>query len=451
MLILGISKQAGLASSMSNLSISPKEVPDAETQTPVKSKSVPHHGVPTPLHPILKKPNTAPNEAHKTTRLLLEKPGGESITQNPANSPTSPGKPLTSRQVSKKGAHFAPARPMRAGRRRPVFNRRKSSQNSIPKASPSPRDRTFDKIDKIDKTDKLEPKREDSSEPMFDVDDDLSADPGPLRTTERKRSKDATWTGIEEVHPPPFDVLDPPETIVSATASIADKISVNSQNQPAITPAVLELADQQDPILPQGIETVSNDPTTRIPGTPHTETSDHSSYDDLFGRNATYKPITPLYAPGAENVPVPIRAATPVSNALDIINTNATLVQNRIRPHHIPDLPIKPPWRRADFLPVPSRQNRDPDAQPSNKPLVPKDFRRQWLQLLEEVEKIRAKEEAEECLLATTSLQAESSNVSLSVRAKGKQRMEEDPDAIQEIDDDWEEPEMDYSSIPFHE
>lgn len=432
---------------MSNMAISPQEAPDAETQTPVKSKSVPHHAAPTPLHPILKKPNTAPNEAHKTTRLLLEKPGGQSITQNPANSPTSPGKPPTSRQVSKKGAHFAPARPMRTGRRRPVFNRRKSSQNSIPKASPSPRDRTFDKVDKVDK---LEPKREDSSEPMFDVDDDLSADPGPLRTTERKRSKDATWTGIEEVAPPPFDVLDPPETIVSATASIADKISVNSQNQPAITPAVLELADKQDPILPQGIETVSNDPTTRIPGTPHTETSDHSSYDDLFGQNATYIPITPLH-PGAENVPVPVRAATPVANALDIINADATLVQNRIRPHYLPELPIKPPWRRADFLPVPSRQNIDPDAQPSNKRLVPKDFRKQWLQLLEEVEKIREREEALEFDPETSVLQSEPSNVSLSPRDKGKQRMEEDPDVIQEIGDDWEEPEMDYSSILIHE
>ncbi|KAJ5794944.1 hypothetical protein N7457_001543 [Penicillium paradoxum] len=115
------------------------------------------------LHPILKKPQPAPVESHKTTRLLLDTSSGTKITLEPSFSPTAtmtaepesisdviehqspkktniPAGPTAipdpvNRQSSKK-TFLTATRPGRGPRRRPVFNRRKSSQTSVPKATP---------------------------------------------------------------------------------------------------------------------------------------------------------------------------------------------------------------------------------------------------------------------------------------------------------------------------
>ncbi|CAI7671475.1 unnamed protein product [Penicillium crustosum] len=133
-------------------------------------------------HPILKKPQPPQVETHKATRLLLDTPLGTKITLDPSNSPTAsmadepapnsssvglqrrkkkmdagstlmPEKlgnqgskktsiagdstiiPENSGQQGSKKTYLTATRTGRGPRRRPVFNRRKSSQTSIPKAA----------------------------------------------------------------------------------------------------------------------------------------------------------------------------------------------------------------------------------------------------------------------------------------------------------------------------
>ncbi|CAG8014959.1 unnamed protein product [Penicillium salamii] len=107
------------------------------------------------IHPILKKPQATPpaqpveGESHKSTRLLLDTPIGTKITLEPSNSPTVMTSPTTipdPRPLPKK-TYLTANRTGRGPRRRPVFNRRKSSQTSIPKspstaASAAPRRRS---------------------------------------------------------------------------------------------------------------------------------------------------------------------------------------------------------------------------------------------------------------------------------------------------------------------
>ena len=105
------------------------------------SKSQPTNTAPGHLHSILKKPSNGQNEPHKSARLLLDKPGGAGIC-NPSNPPTPnipelPSKNGPAARPSSKRSVFTATRAGRGSRRRPVFNRRRSSQTSVPKA-PSP-------------------------------------------------------------------------------------------------------------------------------------------------------------------------------------------------------------------------------------------------------------------------------------------------------------------------
>ncbi|CAI7605531.1 unnamed protein product [Penicillium glandicola] len=140
-------------------------------------------------HPILKKSQPSQVETHKTTRLLLATPLGTKITLDPSNSPTAsmadefttkPGgaghqrrkkastdpestllpekagnqglrkKSVASQSTTSldnigqgpKKTYLAATRSGRGPRRRPIFNRRKSSQTSIPKTAPPPRRRS---------------------------------------------------------------------------------------------------------------------------------------------------------------------------------------------------------------------------------------------------------------------------------------------------------------------
>ncbi|KAJ5270565.1 hypothetical protein N7505_006323 [Penicillium chrysogenum] len=143
-----------------------------------------------PPHPILKNPQPSQVEAQKVTRLLLDTPIGTKITLDPSNSPTAdmaaepapnPGTvghqrrkktsmdsestlvpekagnqgsrkasastestatPENVGQQGPKKAYLSAARTGRGPRRRPVFNRRKSSQTSIPKTVPPSRRRS---------------------------------------------------------------------------------------------------------------------------------------------------------------------------------------------------------------------------------------------------------------------------------------------------------------------
>ncbi|CAG7929188.1 unnamed protein product [Penicillium olsonii] len=96
------------------------------------------------IHPILKKPDTAhkahpvESESHKSARLLLDTPIGTKIMLEPSNSPTRMASPtpIPDPRPTPKKTYLTATRTGRGPRRRPVFNRRKSSQTSIPK-SPS--------------------------------------------------------------------------------------------------------------------------------------------------------------------------------------------------------------------------------------------------------------------------------------------------------------------------
>jgi hypothetical protein len=133
------------------------------------------------LHPILKRPQPAPAESHKTTRLLLDTSIGTKITLDPSDSPiaimasSTDQVPNTTDDLSPKStgliaeptsapddatrqgpkkAHLTTTRNSRGPRRRPVFNRRKSSQTSIPKAA-SPARRRSEPTTKTEKSDTL--------------------------------------------------------------------------------------------------------------------------------------------------------------------------------------------------------------------------------------------------------------------------------------------------------
>ncbi|KOS45225.1 hypothetical protein ACN38_g3864 [Penicillium nordicum] len=137
-------------------------------------------------HSILKKPQPSQVETYKATRLLLDTPLGTKITLDPSNSPTASmaDEPATNlgnqhhkktmdaeptlmpekvgNQGSKKTSiagnstaipenvgqqgpkktYLTATRTGRGPRRRPVFNRRKSSQTSIPKVAPPIRRRS---------------------------------------------------------------------------------------------------------------------------------------------------------------------------------------------------------------------------------------------------------------------------------------------------------------------
>ncbi|KAJ5602847.1 hypothetical protein N7537_005803 [Penicillium hordei] len=140
-------------------------------------------------HPILKRPQPSQIETHKATRLLLDTPLGTKITLDPSNSPTAsmadepttnPGNvghqrhkktmdaestlmpekvgnqgpkktsmagdstviPENVGQQGPKKTYLTATRTGRGPRRRPVFNRRKSSQTSIPKTAPPIRRRS---------------------------------------------------------------------------------------------------------------------------------------------------------------------------------------------------------------------------------------------------------------------------------------------------------------------
>ncbi|KAJ6097794.1 hypothetical protein N7499_002168 [Penicillium canescens] len=90
------------------------------------------------FHSILKKPQPTQGEIQKKPRLAIFTPSGEQITRNPSNPPTpimtEPTPEGSTRQGAKK-TYLAATRNGRGPRRRPVFNRRKSSQTSITKTT----------------------------------------------------------------------------------------------------------------------------------------------------------------------------------------------------------------------------------------------------------------------------------------------------------------------------
>ncbi|KAJ5263482.1 hypothetical protein N7478_011087 [Penicillium angulare] len=358
--------------SPSSKATSPRAVPTSDSQKYMESKSVPPNCTPGSggLHPILKKPNTAPTP-QKTTRLLLEHPSGENITTSPSNPPTpsvieiAPKDDFsTTRQPAKKATHFTTGRATRGGKRRPVFNRRKSSQSSIskPASAVSPRDRP------------IETPPRDSPEPMFDVDedDDLSAPLDPQTVAESKSHQASAATSWSDL------------TITSTTPIMLSK-KLSSKTPPQLAPTLLDIdiPDKQDPILPQGIETVSLDLNMQEIRNPNAETQDHSSYETVVNLNVDTGDL-----PGARRIPNPEERRRPRSKTIPAKVSEKHPSYAHVRPRTSDHTWHPPP--RENFLINQMMLNKRPNPQPLNEPLVSKDFRAQWLKVLEEAGMLEA-------------------------------------------------------------
>ncbi|KAJ5100459.1 hypothetical protein N7456_006511 [Penicillium angulare] len=356
-------------------------MPNSDSQKYMGSKSVPPNGTPGSgsLHPILKKPNTAPTP-QKTTRLLLEHPGGENITTNPSNPPTpsvieiAPKDDFsTTKQPAKKATHFTTGRTTRGGKRRPVFNRRKSSQTSISKPAPAPSPASA--VSQRDRPIESQPR--DSPEPMFDVDedDDLSAPLDPQTVAESRQASAATsWADL---------TLTP---MTSSTPLIPSRRQ-SSKVPPQLAPTLLDIdiADKQDPILPQGIETVSPDLNMQETQNPNTE-SQASSYETVTNFNVNLE-LTGSSAP--RNILNPEKRKSPRNRPLSDREAENRLLDGHGHVHQY-DHTWHPPPRESFLINYMLRNAQRRPPQPLNEPLVSKNFRAQWLQLLEEVKNMEA-------------------------------------------------------------
>lgn len=333
-------------------------------------------------------------ESNKTTRLLLEQPDGGSITRNPSHSPTSsyqepqPKELTTGRQVSKKPRSTSG---IRAGRRRPVFNRRKSLQVSMTKTTTGPSNEQQQQQQQVNQN---QPKGQHHLRPpadpldcvgsfelVFDPDyvppiDDSPPPPTPIKTRE-----DIELDKIKEALAD-IGSIDIPR-IASKTAT-ATTTAATTPNE----------TDQTDPLLSQGLETVSHAPKeihslARNNPEPRAESKDPSRYS-----NGIPKPFSSAPVPGfphLRRIPMPQQMEIIL---LDILNDDT--------PHGGPfPLPMRPWWAyERQWQPLPRQEYLSDwmlvsenweDRQPSAAPLVRPGFRTRYV---DKVAKARAEEEA---------------------------------------------------------
>ncbi|KAJ6107856.1 hypothetical protein N7523_009179 [Penicillium sp. IBT 18751x] len=223
-----------------------------------------------PLPPILKKPNSVQGDVPKSARLLLEKPDGESVTLNPSTPPNPGSTEVNVRRNSSGGKTSKKPqtnsnRPGRGPRRRSVFNRRKSSQPAIPKSNPPVNQRLVSS----------HPARlDDPIDPLLNAD---LMSPHELSHAEIHAGVEPedSWADEESVEP---IITTSSRLAASPATSLTERI--HPLKNPEISPAVLEITDKQDPILPQGIQTVCQDPLQEKPRQ-HAEPTDFS-FSDAF-------------------------------------------------------------------------------------------------------------------------------------------------------------------------
>ncbi|KAJ5759965.1 hypothetical protein N7520_007121 [Penicillium odoratum] len=377
------SGNTGLLSPDSTKATSSRAVPCSD------SKSMPQNvlaGSAT-LHPILKKPKASTSAPPKTARLLIQQPGGDSITRNPSN-PSTPNVVEPKESIAGRG----PKRPLtpsrtRGGRRRPlIVSRRKPSQATTPKAAGTTKKQSAEHTVRQNADQDSEDRESETSYPMdeiFDDDDDMSSQPATPKSTERK-TRDATWADHD--HDQPF--IDFPVTVTPAVASILTDGRNPTNPAIIITPAGLSM-DTQDPILSQGIPTVSAKAKQTMNS--QTEPQDNS----LSETNSLKHDFHPNWP--AQGTPVPgfkdaYRVPMPESmmdELLDIITDKTPL--DGFLPAPAPPLHsfihawhnLPHPYYRFDYM---IQHLKIADPQPSERPLVSKDFRKQWIRFMEENE-----------------------------------------------------------------
>ena len=355
-------------------------------QTQPESKSQPTQ--PTQVkampQPILKKSSAPQGETNKTTRLLLEQPDGGSITRNPSNSPTaSIHEPKT--KESNKGRQ-APKKSqvttgIRAGRRRPVFNRRKSSQTPILKSTSGTSNEQQQKVQPRARpnTDPLESMG--SFELVFDPDyiPPITESPPTTTPTPTQTKEKIELAKIKEALADIGSIEVPRISSKTGTATTTS----------ATTPNVA--SDQTDTLLSQGLETVSHDPqeskSHSHPGDSEKQRTEPNRSSD--GTSEFLDSTTVPGFPGLRRIPMPEQMRTIL---LDILNDDSPLN------HPIP-LPVRPWWMfEHPWGPIPRRIylkdwmliSEAWDKQPSSDPLIEPGFRTRFA---EAIEALRAEEE----------------------------------------------------------
>ncbi|CAL5872110.1 uncharacterized protein PFLUO_LOCUS6367 [Penicillium psychrofluorescens] len=353
------------------------------------------------LHSILKKPRTAQSEQEKTTRLLLEQPDGNSITRNPSNPPTPNISELNTQEIQparmgQKKTSFAAGRPKRGLRRRPAFNRRPSSQLSVSKVSSSsptrPDSNTYDDSGSFDL--------------LYDYDDSVLS---PRVTAGSDTTTATSWIDLKSIEaslPLPHGDTGTTGTMTPSSTDLAISDKDHPARRPEITPAVLAISDKQDPILPPGIQTVSEDPK-RAPTQATKQNSEleiPSSSEEFF----SFPEISDLPDTPSPPDTTDQQSATPSSPNLTQLelakadNSAAMLIEllkiiNDRDPlpagEEAPPVPIRP-WFTAQrqWLPAPREQKffewmlQDHTSvihpQPKKDQLLPRDYRNQWVAAL---------------------------------------------------------------------
>lgn len=200
------------------------------------------------LHPILKKPATAPSETQtqKSARLLLERPEGGNITCNPSTPPTpasaSPEdhhKNIPTTRPAPKKVHPATMRPIKGNRRRPVFNRRKSSQGSTIKNQPStPR--------------AIESTATGGSERRCSTTDEESEPYKPESETAHSQDDNES-----EILPFPIELSPPlPQQPSGNMTLVTELTKPEIKTSITVTPTALPISEDRDSMLAQKIETL---------------------------------------------------------------------------------------------------------------------------------------------------------------------------------------------------
>ncbi|KAJ5099416.1 hypothetical protein N7532_006417 [Penicillium argentinense] len=350
---------------------------------PIEAKATPQ--------PILKKSSTPQAESNKSARLLVEKPDGESIARSPSNAltldlPKSHPQKLAARQGPKKAAHFAAG--FRSGRRRPLFQRRKSSQTSVPKEESA--------APKQQKPEPQQPRPQPQPQPQHPphpYGDSLSFD--------LVFGEDSALPLEESPHNTPlYDKMDSPDIdeMLDQLSTLKLPKTTPSEKATATATAVPapDLDSDAETLISPAPETVSEDPQDETPkpkdkgkGKQRAEPNDSgyaSSSSSSDGVPADWTRI-----PGFENIPsFKNRYRIPMPEKM---KEALTKVLNDPEPIEKVPLPTRPWWQfedawgslpRKEYLEDWMLTDYDHNGQPSNFPLVEPGFRTRFAEQVQQ-------------------------------------------------------------------
>ncbi|KAJ5966314.1 hypothetical protein N7481_013028 [Penicillium waksmanii] len=361
----------------------PVSQPEMKPQ-PTEAKAMPQ--------PILKKSSAPQGESNKTTRLLLEQPDGGSITRNPSHSPTlslnenenepQPREYTPGRQAPKK-SQFASG--IRSGRRRPLFNRRKSSQVSVTKPTASP----SSEQQPPPQPQKTQPLRHPPADPLESMSSfELVFDPDyvpPIQDSPPATTPTHTQENIE--------LAKIKEALADIGSIEIPRLSSSKTATATTTAAATSNVSEADTLLSQGLETVSHEPQET-----HFQTGDHEkqraeSQDPSLFSNGIAQLFDSYPVPGFPGllrIPMPEKME---NTLLGILNDDSPL-------DGLIPLPTRPWWMcEHAWSPVPRKEylkewmlvSEEWDKQPTTTPLSHPEFRTRFV---EAVAAARAEEEA---------------------------------------------------------